>query len=147
MDPITGIGLAASVIQLVTFGISAAQTCKTIYEQGVLDDNSQVEYVANHLGSLTASIQQPLQKPTSRSLGLSKEEKELVDLSQKCQSCALKLQHELQKLQVPKSRASIVLAASKTARALWKKNSIEKIQRELESYRSTLETSLLSRLR
>ena len=147
MDPITGIGLAASVIQLVTFGISAAQTCKQIYEQGVLDDNSQVEYVANHLGSLTVSIQQSLQKPTSRSLGLSKEEKELIDLSQKCQNCSVKLQHELQKLQVPKSRASIVLAASKTARALWKKNSIEKTQRELESYRSTLETSLLSRLR
>ena len=145
MDPITGIGLAASVIQLVTFGISAAQTCKELYEKGVLDDHSQVDYVANHLGSLTVSIQQSLQKPTSRSLSLTKEEKELVDLSQKCQNCSQKLQHELHKLRG--SRNSIVLAASKTARALWKKNSIEKIQKELESYRSTLETSLLSRLR
>ena len=145
MDPITGIGLAASVIQLVTFGISAAQTCKDFYEKGALDNHSQVEYVANHLGSLTVSIQQSLQKPTSRSLGLSKEEKELLDLSQKCQNCSHKLQHELQKLRG--SRNSIVLAASKTARALWKKNSVEKIQKELECYRSTLETSLLSRLR
>ena len=145
MDPITGIGLAASVIQLVTCGISAAQTCKEFYEKGALDDLSQVDYVANHLGSLTVSIHQSLQKHPSRSLGLSKEEKELLDLSQKCRNCSQKLQHELQKLRG--SRNSIVLAASKAARALWKRNSIEKIQRELENYRSTLETSLLSRLR
>ena len=146
MDPITGIGLAASVIQLVTFGISAAKTCKEIYEQGVLDDNSQVDYVANHLASLTVSIQQSLQISNTQSLVLSKEEKELVDLSRRCEECALKLQHELQKLQT-KPRASIILAASKAARALWKKNSIEQIQKQLENYRSTLEISLLSRLR
>ena len=145
MDPITGIGLAASLIQLVTFGISAAQTCKELYGKGVLDDHSQVDYVANHLGNLTVSIQQSLQKPTSRSLGLSKEEKDLVDLSKKCQDCSQRLQDKLQKLRG--SPNSIVLAASRTVRALWRKNSIEEIQKELENYRSTLETSLLSRLR
>ena len=146
MDPITGIGLAASVIQLVTFGISAAQTCKTIYEQGVLDDNSQVEYVANHLASLTASTQQSLRNSNTQSLVLFKEERELVDLSRRCEIIALKLQQELRGLET-RPHTSIVQAASKAARALWKKNSIEKIRRELESYRSTLEISLLSRLR
>ena len=34
MDPITGIGLAASVVQLVQFGTSAAKTCRQIYQQG-----------------------------------------------------------------------------------------------------------------
>ena len=148
MDPITGIGLAASVIQLVTFGISAAKTCREIYEQGVLGDHSQVEYVANNLASLTVSIQQSLRNSNTQSLVLSKEERELVDLSRRCEDCALKLQHELQKLQTrTKPRTSVVLAASKAARALWKKNSIEQIQKQLESYRSTLEISLLNRLR
>ena len=146
MDPITGIGLAASVIQLVTFGISAAKTYREVYEQGVLGDHSQMGYVANHLASLTVSIQQSLQNSNARSLVLSKEEKELVDLSQRCQNCALQLQHEFQKLETEK-RTSIVVAASKAARALWKKNSIEQIQKQLEAYRSTLEISLLSRLR
>ena len=146
MDPITGIGLAASVIQLVTFGISAAKTCREIYEQGVSGDHSQVDYVASHLASLTVSIQQSLQNPTTQALRLSKEERELVDLSWQCQNCAQQLQHEIQKLQT-KPRTSIVPAASKAARALWKKNSIEKIQKQLENYRSTLEISLLSRLK
>ena len=146
MDPITGIGLAASVIQLVTFGISAAKTCREMYEQGVLGDYSQVDYVAKHFASLTVSMQQSLRNSNTQSLVLSKEEQELVDLSRRCEDCALKLQHETARLQT-KPRTSIVLAASKAARALWKKNSIEKIQRELESYRSTLEMSLLSRLR
>ena len=147
MDPITGIGLAASVIQLVTFGISAAKTCKEIYEQGVLGDHSQVEYVANQLAGLTVSIQQSLRSSNTQSLVLSKEERELVDLSRRCEDCALKLQHELQRLQTSKPRNSVVLAAKKAARALRKKNSIEQIQKQLESYRSTLEISLLNRLR
>ena len=145
MDPITGIGLAASVIQLVSFGIGAAKTCREIYEQGVSGDLSQVDYVADHLGHLTVSIRQSLQNPDTQSLRLSKEERELVDLSWKCQKCADQLQHELKKLRT--KRTSIVSAASKAARALWKKNSIEQIQKQLESYRSTLEISLLSRLR
>ena len=147
MDPITGIGLAASVIQLVTFGISAAKTWREIYEQGVLGDHSQVEYVANHLASLTVSIQQSLRKSNTRSLVLSKEERELVDLSRRCEGCALKLQHELHEGIALQPRNSVVLAAKKAARALWKKNSIEQIQKQLESYRSTLEISLLNRLR
>lgn len=146
MDPITGIGLAASVIQLVTFGISAAKTCREIYEQGVLGDHSQVEYVANHLGSLNKSIQQSLRNSNVQSLVLSKEERELVGLNRRCADCSLKLQHELRRLET-RPHTSIALAASKAARALWRKNKIEKIQRELESYRSTLEISLLSRLR
>ena len=146
MDPVIGIGLAASVIQLVTFGISAAKTCRELYEQGVLDDHSQVDYVANHLAGLTVTLQQSLRNSYTQSLVLSKEERDLVDLSRRCEICALKLQHELGRLQT-KSRSSIVLAASKAARALWKKNTIEQIQKQLESYRSTLEISLLSRLR
>lgn len=145
MDPITGIGLAASVIQLITFGINAAKTCREIYEHGVSDDHSQVDYVASHLASLTVSIEQSLQNPTTQSLRLSKEERELVDLSRQCQNCADQLKRELYKLQTP--RTSIVLAASKAARALWKKNRIEQIQKQLENYRSMLEISLLSRLR
>lgn len=148
MDPITGIGLAASVIQLVSFGIDAAKTCREIYENGVLDDHSQVDYYAAQLSTLTMSIRQSLQNSNTQSLVLSPEETELVDLSQRCQGCALQLQQEIQKLGVQtKPRSSIVLAASKAARALWKKNSIERIQKQLENYRSTLEISLLSRLR
>ena len=148
MDPITGIGLAASVIQLVSFSIGAAKTCREIYEHGVSSDHSRVDYLANHLASLTLSIQQSLQNPTTQSLRLSKEERELVILSRECQNCAHQLQQEIQKLGVQtKPRSSIVLAASKAARALWKKNSIEQIQKQLENYRSTLEISLLSRLR
>ena len=145
MDPITGIGLAASVIQLISFGIGAAKTCREIYEQGVSADHSQLDYVANHLASLTVFIEQSLQDPRTHSLRLSKEERELVDLGRKCRDCANQFQREIQKLQTP--RTSIVLAASKTARALWKRKSIEQIQKQLENYRSTLEISLLSRLR
>ena len=121
------------------------QRCKNM-QRDLRARRLRLIYVAKHLASRIVSMQQSLRNSNTQSLILSKEEQELVDLSRRCENCGLKLQHETVRLQT-KPRTSIVLAASKAARALWKKNSIEKIQRELERYRLTLELSLLSRLR
>ena len=146
MDPVTGIRLAASVIQLVTFGIDAARTCRDVYQQGSVSEYNNVDYTTSHLASLTKSLEQSLQSSGTPSSALSKEEKELVNLARNCEDCANTLQKELRKLQT-QPRASALDAARKTARAVWKKSSISKTQEQLESYRSTLEMSLLSRLR
>ena len=146
MDPITGVGLVASVIQLVTFGIQAAGTCREVYEQGSVKEYKALDYTAGHLASLTRSLQQSMQSPSTRSRILSREEQDLLDLGQKCEGCANKLERELCKLQTQK-RVSTLEAARIAARAIWKKGTIDRIQKELEKYKSTLEISLLSRLR
>ena len=143
MDPITGIGLAASVIQLVTFSIHAVKTCRDMHEQGQYSD---LDYTTGHLASLTRSLQQSLQSSGRQSVTLSREEKDLLELGRKCEDCANKLQRELYKLQTQK-RVSPLEAARLAARAIWDKGTINKIQKELEKYQSTLELSLLSRLR
>ena len=58
MDPITGIGLAASVIQLVKFGIDAVKKCGEVYQQGSVSEYSNIDYTTGHLASLTESLQQ-----------------------------------------------------------------------------------------
>ena len=146
MDPVTGIGLAASVIQLVTFSIDAVKTCREVYQLGSVREYSGLDYTTGHLASLTKSLQQSLQSSGTRHLAFSWEEKDLIDLGQKCENCAQRLQHELRKLQT-QPRASALEAAQKAARAIWKGSSIRKIQVELETYQSTLELSLLQRLR
>lgn len=146
MDPITGVGLAASVIQLVTFSIDAVKTCQEVYQRGSVSEYSNLDHTTSHLASLTNSLQQCLQGSGTRSKALTREEEDLVSLARKCEACAKTLQKELRKLQT-QPRASALDAARKAARAIWKKSSIIKIQGQLETYRSTLETSLLSRLR
>lgn len=146
MDPITGIGLAASVIQLVTFSIDAVKICQEVYQRGSASEYSNLDHTTSHLASLTNSLQRHLQGSGTRSQTLTSEEEDLVNLARKCEGCAKTLQRELRKLHT-QPRASALDAARKAARAIWKKSSIAKIQGQLESYRKTLETSLLSRLR
>ena len=95
MDPITGIGLAASVIQLVTFSIDAVRTLRDVYETGSVSRYDSVGYTTDKLASLTQSLQQGLQDPLLRSSTLNKDEQDLIDLAGKCQDCAHRLQHEV----------------------------------------------------
>ena len=146
MDPITGIGLAASIVQLVHFGISAAKACQEIYQHGSTTEYTSADVAAGHLASLTNSVQQSLHNTRTQSAVMSTEENDLIDLARKCEVCAQKLQHELRKLQA-QQQASHLEAVRKVARSIWKKTTVVKIQEELEGYRRILETSLLYRLR
>ena len=144
MDPVSGIGLAASVIQLVKFGFEALHTIRELHQHGSISSYDDVEYTTNHLDNLTGSLQHSLQRSSTQLL--SKEEKDLIDLGRRCQDCAFKLQHELRKLR-PTSRPSALMITQKVARAIWKRHKIEDIRMQLASFQSTLETSLLHRLR
>ena len=146
MDPITGIGLAAAVIQLVQFGINAAKACHEISQHGSTIEHTNADNTADHLMRLIKSVQQSLDNTGTQPAVFTKEEKDLIDLGRKSEDCAKRLQDELHKLQVP-PHASPLKAARKAARSIWKRNAIVKIQEQLEGYRRLLETSLLYRLR
>ena len=143
MDPITGIGLAASVVQLVQFGISAARTCQQISQQGSTKETANADDVAGRLASFITSFQQSLKNAQTTSNALSQEEKELVDLGLKCEECVNELQHELSKLRAG-PQASVLRVA---VRSIRKKSSIIKIQNQLEKYMKILETWLHYRIR
>ena len=146
MDPVTGIGLVASVLQLLTFSIDAVKTCREVYQKGSVSDYSNLDYTTNHLAGLTSTLQHSLQSSSTRSRILTGEEQDLVELARKCEDCAKTLQKELGKLQT-QSRASTLEAVRLAARAMRKKNTIDKINQQLQAYQSTLQTSLLSGLR
>ena len=82
MDPVSGIGLAASVIQLVQFGIATAKTCRELYEKGSTSDHADLDYRVGHLAKLTVSLQQSLQQAVPSS-SLPKAEQDLVSLAWK----------------------------------------------------------------
>ena len=146
MDPITGIGLAASVVQLVQFSIVAAQTCQQIYQDGSTKEHLDTGDIARQLADLAGSLRQSLLQQMPQPPVLSKEEKQLLDIASKCETSANTLKCELQKLQTP-PRASVLTVALKAARSIQKKKSIKEIQERLFKYRTVLETSLLHNLR
>lgn len=146
MDPITGFSLAASVVQLVTFGIETVKTCRELYKQGCVSEYRDLEYTTGHLASLTDSLRQSLLASGPKSLALTREEKDLVDLGRKCEDCAHDLQRELRKLQ-SQPGASALVVVQKAARVVWKRDRITIIQERLVNYRSTLEVKLLHQLR
>lgn len=146
MEAVTGIQLAASVIQLVTFSVDAARTCREVYQQGSINEYNKLDYTTGHLANLTRSLQQSLQSTGALSLPLTGEDQDLVDLSRECEGCADKLQKELHELQTQQP-VSALKAARKAARAILKRSSIDKIHKQLQAYQSTLETLLVSRLR
>lgn len=146
MDPVTGIGLVASVVQLLTFGIGTVSTIREVYQRGSVSSYDDVQNTTNHLSRLTGSLQHSLRSTHTHSSTLTRDDIDLIDLARKCADCARKLQHELQKLN-SQPRNSLLAATRITARAILKKSKIEEISKRLATYQSTLETSLLHRLR
>lgn len=146
MDPITGVSLVASVAQLITFGIDSVQAIRKVYEHGSTGIYDDVEYTSERLTSLARSLQQSLSASGTQPAGLNSPERDLITIGQKCEDCAQALQHELGKLHA-RPHSSVLAAARKTARSIWSRRKIEDISKQLETYRSTLETSLLYQLR
>jgi len=146
MDPVTGLGLAASVIQVVTFGIDAAKTIREVYQEGSASRHDHLRDTTNHLESLTQLLQQSLQNASRPHSRLSKDERDLLDLGRKCEDCARNLQRELQKLQ-SETHGSIWKATRIALRSIRKGLKIEEIEKQLRTYQFTLETSLLYHLR
>lgn len=145
MDPLTGIGLVASVVQLVTFGIGTASTIRKVYQRGSISSYENMEYTTGHLSRLTASLQLPLQSSHAHSFPLTADEEDLIELARNCEKCAHKLQKELRKLD-SQPHHSLLAATRITARAIWKRSKIEDISKQLAACKSILETSLLQRL-
>ncbi|KAG8533564.1 uncharacterized protein KY384_001304 [Bacidia gigantensis] len=146
MDPFTGISLAASVVQLIDFGIKAAKTCHGLYEHGSSRDFDDVEIKLSHLDTLTESLKSSLPDMDAGEVAaLSKEEKEMRQIALKCEDCSGKLRQEVSKLR-PKTRKSSLKTAKKFIRASWKRREILRMQEKLESWKSLLESSLLNRL-
>lgn len=149
MDPVTGIGLVASVVQLVSFGVQTFKTCRQI-QHGSYQQHEDLDSTSKRLAELTeplkASLQQRSHPRQREQLALAKEEKNLLEVSQQCHDCARKLQDEIRKLQAQPGDGRVDVAR-KAARAIFKKDRLKEIQSQLERYQAILETSLLHRLR
>ena len=147
MDPVSGIGLASSIIQIVTFGVQLASAGKNVYRQGSVSQYDDLDYTTNHLSGLTQSLQKALQSPGGQSMALNEAEQNLMNLGHKSEHCAQELLNELRKLQPQQPDSSKLEAAQIAFRAFRKSRHIRRVAESLSSFQATLEFSLLYDLR
>ena len=136
MDPITVFSLVCGVIQIVNTSMEVAKKCRELYKDGASSEDREIENMAKHLMDLHGSLDPRAQGGPG----------ELQDLRSKCSDTAQQLCSEVQKLKVngPHRKREVVF---KTVKAMWKRNAIEDIQKQLDGYQRILDSYILVNLR
>ena len=147
MDPLTALSLACNALQIIEFGAKMIAKCKEIYKDGALAENKEIEFMAKHLTNLSTDLKLPESFPSAESVQQGyQEDKNLLKLAQHCSETANELICELQKLGIQATHRKRD-AVRKAIKETWNTSTIESIQRRLEQYRRTLNTSILIDLR
>jgi hypothetical protein len=135
MDPLTALGLASNVIQVVDFSIKIVSKGRQIYKSadGALVETVDLEAVTTNF----TIINEKLRKSMPVGLG-----SPLLDVCQRCQNTAdeLLMGLEKQKIQGNKTKWKSARAALRT---LWSKEVVEDLEVRLESLQAQLRTHLL----
>ena len=144
MDAIVAFSLACNVVQVVDFSIDVVSTCRELYSDGSLSKYDHLEHMANHLIGLRIALDPPTAQGDPNTGQY--QDQALLDLAERCSTTAKELLGEVQKLKIngPPSKRKVI---RKSAKSLWKKSSIERIQTRLNEYRKVLDSRILIGIR
>ena len=144
MDAIAAFSLACNVVQVVNLSMDVVSICRELYRGGSLSKYDHLEHMANHLIDLRTALDSPTAQG-NQNLGQCQDQV-LLDLAEKCSTTAKELSGELQKLKIngPHNKRQVI---RKSAKSLWKKNSIERIQTRLDEYQKILNSRILIGIR
>ncbi|KUJ12838.1 uncharacterized protein LY89DRAFT_699451 [Mollisia scopiformis] len=139
MDPLTALGLASNIIQLIQFTSDLVSKGREIYNSadGSLVENLELETIAQSLQNLSIDI---LPSHSSRT------DKQLVDLCKKCNEISQELVKAITAVKAngpDKKWDSFRQALS----SVWNQKAIDALSARMERYRSQLDTTLLVSLR
>lgn len=147
LDPVSAVGLASSVIQIVDFScklVSKTREYRTSAD-GALIEHKELRAAADRLSALSKAIHGPLakcrslRKPTNVDLALG-------DIAGECLDQASELAQALQELQIDDSR-NTWKSFRQALKAIWNKEKIEQIRRRLDTLREHVVIHLLVSIR
>ncbi|KAI4274218.1 MAG: hypothetical protein LQ337_004097 [Flavoplaca oasis] len=140
MDPVSAFGLAAGILQLVSVSSEAIILCHRLYKDGSMGAYDEMTEITAKLVQGTDQLNAATltAKPRSR------DDYEVLDLSQKCSELGKDLLRELNKLRLEKGR--LRQAILKSVLAHRRKATIKEKQDLLEKYQRMLDTRILRRL-
>ena len=141
MDPASAFSLACGVLQVIQIACQLTAGAYKLYHNGSLDGNKKIEEQTSKLQGLQSLVKASGQGSTSDHV-TSKEDRELVEIAQKCDGAAAKLLAELSKLKMGSSQ-SIVKAFGKSVKGKYRLGVIEGLQKEMKTYQAILDTRIL----
>jgi len=139
MDPVTALGVASSVVQLVDFTQGLIRSTYEIYKStsGSSAANVDLQTVTTSLKSLNDDLRLSVDRG-ARALGKGTEpsnnDAELLTLCQNCNGVADNLISTLEKLKAQKSH-KIRDNFGRALLTVWTKKEVESLERQLEQYR------------
>ena len=144
MDAIAAFSLACNVVQVVHFSMDVVSICRELYREGSLSRYDHLEDMTNQLIDLGNALDSPTVQ--GKQIIGQCQDQALLDLAGKCSTVAKELFGEIQKLKIngPPNKRQII---RKSAKSLWKKSSIERIQTRLDEYRKILDFRILISIR
>jgi effector-binding domain-containing protein len=142
LDPLTALGLASNVVQLITFTGDLVAKGRDIYQStdGGLVENLELEAITKSLQDLSLEVALPPGIP------LTKVERELQQLCDGCRKAADELLDVIQKLKAQGPHKRWV-SFRQALNSVWKAEEIQALSIRLERYRRQIDTTLLLSLR
>lgn len=144
MDPLTVLGLASNIVQLVTFTSDLISKGNEIYKSadGVLIENLELESITTTLQKLASD----LVVPDRHSRRPTKTETQLQELCNGCKDVSGQLLNVIQGLKAKELRAKWS-SFRQALNSVLKDNEIRVLEVRLERYRRQIDTTLLVALR
>jgi len=146
MDPATALGIASSIVQLVSFTSDLISKGNEIYKSvdGALSENLELETIAASLQELSSEL--PFTFFNNPKRQLSKTEKQMQDLCQGCRILSTQLLDAVKSLKI--SGSSTRWKGFRQALLIvWQEPKIIALETRLERYRQQLDTVLLISLK
>ena len=152
LDPLTALGVAGNVLQIIDFGFQLVGEGNKIYHatNGALEENKAAEDLANDLSNLTSGLSASQDKwmKAHGDTQLDPDEVRLRNICDRCTEIAVELRIHLQKLKVQEGVKYRKLKSYKQALiSVWRKDQVEAVAGRLEKYQREIDTHILFGLR
>ncbi|KAF2190486.1 hypothetical protein K469DRAFT_746970 [Zopfia rhizophila CBS 207.26] len=151
MDPVTSLGVAAGVIQLVQFVTKLLSTTSAIQRAGssTLPVFLDLESITKKLGSLSEQLSEDIRKTYDlerAGLDLSSNDKDLQQLCSECSALSQKILTALQSAKKSKSNGKWS-SFYKALKSVWAESEIEYLNKRLQGFREQIILHIVVSLR
>jgi hypothetical protein len=139
-EPFAVIGLAASILTFVDFGVKVIALARSIRDSqdGTIPEAKELESVVEHVRAFSASLRE-----ASGDNSLNRDEQRILMISAKCDKLAAELGDVLKKLRVRDKAWSKKIDTTRVIiQAMWKKKDIDSLRDRLGHLEHSLREAL-----
>jgi len=149
LEPITAIGLAGNVIQLIDFGIKIVSTSRELYKTGssALYFYQDIIMANNDLALLHSNLRSSIMS-TDQDNEISSNDRALLNLAIECDDIAKQLREALEKVTVEGEKTKSLWKTLRHAlTCVWRKEEIDELAARLNTYRDQMNTRILHHIK